>query len=183
MKIRLRRLATTLALSLATLASAAQAQVARQGATVRQGSPDPAHVFHSPMIIEVPLPDISHISPGQGLTISSDLSQYICDDTSLGKLTVEVKKPRRTETGKQILEFPGTVHVAKSRDRLVDVSMAVKQGNLVLATASATNLDVEEEATGSFRIRLAIDELTLHQALASDQHPTLEITLVVRDNT
>jgi hypothetical protein len=150
--------------------------------TAHQGQQDP-HEFHSSMVVEVPLKDITQLAPGQGFALTNDLAQYTCDDTSInGMLTVEAKKPGKTETGKAVFEFTDTVHVRKSHDRLVDITFALKHGDLVLGKGSAPTMDIEEKDTRPFRVRFLADKAALRQAFATDPRPTLEITLVVRDN-
>jgi hypothetical protein len=170
----------TKSVALATALIAAGAAAPAQ-TTAHQGAPDP-HVFHSPMVLETPLPDLTKLRPGQGMAVSSDVPQYVCDDASLGAIRVEALAPSRRESGKRVLEFSDTVHVAKSHDRLIDITMAVKHGETVLARGSAKSLSVEEEDTRPFRVRVVMDSSEVAQAYASEPRPSLEITVVVRDN-
>jgi hypothetical protein len=150
--------------------------------TAHQGTQDP-NEFHSPMIVEIPLPDLTHLSPGQSRIVSTELSKYVCDDTNLnGILRVEVKKPGRAEAGKMVLEFGDTVHVRKSHDRLVDITFAVKSGDTVLGKGSMPTRSIEEKDTRPFTVRVATDESAVRQAFTSPPGPTLEITVAVRDN-
>ncbi|MCB1058516.1 MAG: hypothetical protein KDD11_23680 [Acidobacteria bacterium] len=153
--------------------------------TARQGEPTQREQteFHSPMVLEVPLPDLTRLSLGQGMLISRELGRFVCDDANLnGSLWVDLRKPRRGEEGKAVLEFRGSVHVRESYDRLVDLTFRVKGSEEVLGEGVVRKLDVEEERTRPFTARVAVSEEGLRRSLASEPGPTVEITVNVKDN-
>ena len=170
------RLVAFSALTMIGMATAALAQVvARQG-------PALTHEFHSPMVLEVPLPNITRYPIGARKTLGSDIPNYTCDDVSLPSLTIEVKKRSQRKGNTVVLEIAGGAHVPSSHDRLVDVIFIAKRGDTLIFKANVLNLDAEEGRTTSFRTDITLDEVQLRDAFAAEPHPTLEITVVVRDN-
>jgi hypothetical protein len=163
-------------LAMIGMATAALAQVvARQGPAV-------THKFHSPMILEVPLPNITRYPIGGLKTLGSDIPNYTCDDVSLPSLTVEVKKRSQRKGNILVLEIAGGVLVPSSHDRLVDLIFIAKRGDAVIGRASVLNLDAEEGRTTSFRTDITLDEVQLREAFAAEPHPIIEMTVTVRDN-
>jgi hypothetical protein len=151
--------------------------------TARQGAPA-ATEFRSPMVLEVPLPDMSHLSPGTGKAFNRDIENYRCEGISLHSLTVRVKdRPRKSDTGTVTLEINGAVSIPPSNDRLVDIRFVAKKAEAILGTTSVTKLDAEEDRTTKFRATLRLDQARLIDAFSSDPHPSLEVTVTVSNNS
>ena len=160
------------ALAMIAMAAAALAQVVgRQGPALTQE-------FHSPMILEVPLPNVTRYPIGARTSLGADIPNYTCDAVSLPGLAIEVKKRSQRNGNRIVLEIAGGAHVPPSHDRLVDVTFIVKRGDNVMGKASVTNIDAEEDRTTSFRTALTLDEVQLRNAFTVEPYPTLEMTVV-----
>jgi hypothetical protein len=134
------------------------------------------------MVLEVPLPNVTRHPIGARTALGADILNYTCADISLPTLTIEVKKRSQRNGNRLVLEIAGGARVPPSHDRLVDATIIVKKGDTVIGRASAIHVDAEENRTTSFHIALALDEMQLRDAFATEPHPILEITVVVRDN-
>ncbi len=164
------------ALTMIGMATTTLAQVvARQGPAV-------THEFHSPMVLEVPLPNVTRYPIGALKALGSDIPNYRCDDVSLASLTIEVKKRSQRKGNSLVLEVAGGVQVPSSHDRLVDLTFIARKGDTVIGRASVVNLDAEEGRTTSFRTDITLDEVQLREAFAAEPYPILEMTVAVRDN-
>ena len=153
--------------------------VARQG----EAPPPQEKHFASPMILEIPLPNVTAIEPGSSLRLA-DVHKNVCDnDVTLRGLTVakEYRGPRRARALQLVVA--GAVLVTDSYDRRVDIALRLRSGDKVIGTAMLRNHAAEEERSSPFRILLPVDEPTLTAALAAEPRPTLELTLTVRDDS
>ena len=165
-------LTTTSLLTLALLNAISAHQI-----VVRQGSEDTSKQFQSPMVIEVPLPDLDE----KLRLVSTDLANYTCDGVSIRALTVARAKRARGTTA--VLEFYGFIRVPESFDRQMDVTVVFKAGAVTVAKGERLRIDAEEGRGTRFRVSLPVEETILNGAMVSGARPTLEITTVVRDNS
>jgi len=165
---------------LAFEASSAVAQVA-----ARQGvAPPPAIVnFDSPMILDLPLPNVAKLDSDAQLQLPS-VRKYICDsNVQLLNLALakEYKGPKKSRS--LALVVLGAVFVTDSYDRRFDLALRIKSGDDVLAAQTLRNHSAEEERSTPFRILLPIDESRLSSANSAEPPPVLELTLTVRDDS
>lgn len=172
------------ALLLVILAPTAPVSASPQ-ATARQGTaPPPQNThFESPMILDLPLPNVASIEPGSSLRLG-DVRKYICDNhVSLLNLTVakQYKGPRKTRSLELIVS--GSVSVTDSYDRRVDIALQLRSGEEKIAAQTLRNVSAEEERLTPFRILLPVDESKLVAAFSAGQAPLLELTLTVRDDS
>ncbi len=165
-------LITIVLLTLALFSATSAHQV-----VARQGSEDTSKQFQSPMVLEVTLPNLD----AKLRLVSTDLANYTCDGVSIRALTVARAKRAKGTTA--VLEFHGFIRVPESFDRQVDVTVALKAGAVTVAKGERLRIDAEEDRGTRFRVSVPVDETLLNGAMASDSRPTLEITLVVRDNS
>ena len=165
-------LTTTSLLTLALLNATSAHQI-----VVRQGREDTSKQFQSPMVIEVPLPDLDE----KLRLVSTDLANYTCDGVSIRALTVA--RAKRAKGKIAVLEFHGFIRVPESFDRQVDVTVALNAGAVTVAKGERLRIDAEEGRGTRVRVSLPVEETLLNGALASDARPTLKITMVVRDNS
>jgi hypothetical protein len=154
-------------------------------ATAKQGTaPPPKEVhFASPMILELPLPNVSPIEPGSYLRLA-DVRNYICDNhVSLVNLTVakQYTGPRKARSLQLVIA--GSVLVIDSYDRRADIALQLRSDEQVLASQALRNYSTEEERLTPFRILLPVDESRLMAAYTEAQPPILELTLTVRDDS
>jgi len=149
----------------------------------RQGTVDAEHQFKSPMILQLPAPNLTKLPAGTRIVVSADIGRFTCDVVSVATLTVEHKTGPRHSTGKLIAEFAGSIGVPASFDRLVAVSLVVRRGEMTLGKTSAANINAEEGRSTPFRATIALDEAQLISAFSSEPLPILEITVTVRNNS
>ncbi len=164
---------------LAAAQSLSIAQVAKQGTAP---PPEEQH-FASPMILDLPLPNVASIKPGSVLRLA-DVRKYICDQhVSLIGLTVakEYKGPRKARTMELVVS--GLVLVRDSYDRRIDLAVKIRSGDDELATQWLRNHSAEEERSTPFRILVPVDESRLTALHATEHPPLLELTLTVRDDS
>lgn len=169
-----------LALLIAAIPLSASPQV-----TARQGTAPPPEVTHfaSPMVLDLPLPNVIPIEPGSMLRLGN-VRNFICDDhVTLLNLTVakEYKGPRRARSLELVIS--GTVSVTDSYDRRVDIALRLRSGEETIASQTLRNHSTEEERVTSFRILLPVDESKLVAAYSAEPAPVLELTLTVRDDS
>lgn len=171
-------------LLLAILIAAAPTPASPQ-ATARQGAAPPPQEVHfaSPMILDLPLPNVTSLDPGSVLRLG-DVYKYICDNhvrllnLTVGKQYTGPKKARSLE-----LVVSGSVSVIDSYDRRVDIALQLRSGEEKIASQILRNFSAEEERTTPFRILLPVDEARLADAYSAEQAPLLELTLTVRDDS
>ena len=173
----------TLALSVVALAIAQAPALAQ--VVARQGTPPPPTETHyaSPMILELPLPDVRPLQRGSTLRLA-EVRNYICDShvrlqgLTIAKQYVGPKKARSLQ-----LILSGSISVSDSYDRLVDITVRIKTGETTMVSHPLRNVSAEEERVTPFRIRVPVAEPRLESAYASTVPPTVELTLTVRDNS
>lgn len=171
------RTVVLLTVAVALLGSTGSAQV-----TARQGTSGLIR-FDSPMILEMPLPDISRLPVGAVAALTSDIAKYRCDDVSLRFLSIRVRdRPRSGGTGTMTIEFTGAVHVPPSQDRLVSIGFVAKQAGTTLGSATVKKVDAEEDRVTNYRVILKLDQARLVDAFASDPSPLLEMSVTVSNN-
>jgi hypothetical protein len=173
---------SVLALALVLFAvalSPSMAQVAKQGTAP---APEEQH-FASPMILDLPLPNVDSIEPGSILRLSG-VRKYICDNhVSLIGLTVGKQYQGRRKARTLELVLSGFVLVTDSYDRRIDLAVKIRSGDDELATQWLRNYSAEEERNTPFRILVPVDESRLTAAYATEHPPHLELTLTVRDDS
>jgi hypothetical protein len=160
----------------------AQAQIsARQGST-----PQPkieSKSFDSPMVLELPVPTLGEIELGKEIAFPLEVRKFLCDQhVSFSSLSLGKSYFDRREKRLQ-LTLSGYLTVRESYDRRADVTIQLVQGGKRLATGTTRNINAEEGRTSRFKVVAMIPEATLEEAFAAEPKPTLEITLVVRDNS
>lgn len=175
----------SLGLILALLAAAAPMSASSPQVTARQGTappPEEAH-FASPMVLDLQLPRVTAVEPGSLLRLA-DVRKYICDNhVTLLNLTVakQYKGPRKARSLELVVA--GSVSVADSYDRRVDIALQLRSGEEKIAAQTLRNYSTEEERVTPFRILLPVDESKLEAAYSSENAPVLELTLTVRDDS
>jgi hypothetical protein len=153
--------------------------------SARQGTaPPPVDVaFASPMVLELPLPNIEVIQPDSYVKLA-EVRKYVCDkNVRLFHLTLskQYKGPRKARSLELVLS--GSVLVEESYDRRLDLAVGIKGGDEVLGTQSLRNLSAEERRVTPFRIVVPVGEAKLLAAYAAEPRPTIELTLTVRDDS
>jgi hypothetical protein len=146
-----------------------------------QGAPDTEHSFKSPMILQLPLPNVVKLPEGGSVAVSG-IGSFTCDDVSIASLIVQHKPGSRHTEGKLVAELTGTIRVPDSYDRLVDVKMVVKKGEAVLGKTAVSKIDAEEGRKTPFRTTITFDASKIADAFSAQPPPILEITVVVTDN-
>lgn len=161
------------------------AGICRSQVTAHQGTSPPSEIVHfaSPMILDLPLPDLGSVDAGSQAQLPK-VRMYICDrDVSLLNLAIakQYKGPRKARSLQLVIS--GSVFVAESYDRRVDIDLRLKSGDEVLGTQRLRNHKTEEGRSTPFRLFLPVDESRVIAALAAQPAPTLEVTLTVRDDS
>ena len=141
----------------------------------RQGVASQPEIFNfeSPMILDLPLPNVGALDPHTQMQLPK-VRKYVCDahvqllDLAIAKQFKGPKKARSLE-----LVVSGSVFVADSYDRRVDISLRVRSGDDVLASQILRNHKAEEERSTPFRILLPIVESRLLAAYAAEPAPVL----------
>lgn len=151
----------------------------------RQGTPPPPQETHfaSPMVLELPLPDIRSLGPGAARRLD-EVRNFICDnDVKLLNLTIakQYTGPRK-DRSLQLL-VAGSILVGDSYDRRVDIALRLASGEETVAMQVLRNVSAEEERVTPFRIVVPVDESALAAAYAATPPATVEITLTVRDDS
>lgn len=171
-----------IAVVVAAGASPGSSQVtARQG--VAPATPEPEIVrFYSPMVLEIPLSDLRSLAPGTQRKLPS-VRKYVCDhDVTITALYVEKVATGTRKNRGVALQVTGTIAVADSYDRLVDLALRGKTGDHVWASNAIHSLSAEEERLTPFKVVLPTTAAAIEEAFAAGQ-PSLELTLTVRDNS
>ncbi|HXU33875.1 MAG TPA: hypothetical protein VN851_25165 [Thermoanaerobaculia bacterium] len=170
----------TLALLVAALPIFAAPQV-----TARQGEASAPKIvqFESPMILDLPLPNILGLKPGSAKRLA-EVRNYICDkDASLLSLTVakQYKGPKKARTLELIVA--GLVSIIDSFDRRVDIRLRLKDGDVEIGAGILRNYSTAEERNTEFSVSVPVNEAKLQAAYDSEHGPVLEPTLTVRDDS
>lgn len=174
------RSAPLLVVLLATTQISASAQVA-----ARQGTAPPPQEQHfaSPMILDLPLPNVIAIEPGSILRLA-DVRKYICDShVSLIGLAVakQYKGPKKARVMELVVS--GSVLVTDSYDRRIDLALKLRSGDDEIAKQILRNYSAEEERATPFRILVPVEEARLAAAYSPEAPPVLELMLTVRDDS
>lgn len=151
----------------------------------RQGTPPPPKETHfaSPMVLELPLPDIRSLDTDAARRLG-EVRDFICDnDVRLLNLTIakQYTGPRK-DRSLQLL-VTGSISVGDSYDRRVDIALRLRSGDEAVATQTLRNVSAEEERVTPFRIVVPVDESALSVAYAAAEPATVELTLTVRDDS
>jgi hypothetical protein len=167
---------------LALVAASARAETQ---VTARQGtSPAPQEEhFASPMILDLPFPNVATIEPGSALRLP-EVYRYICDNHVLLRgltVTKQYKGPRKARSLELLIS--GQVFVAESYDRKVDIALRLLSLDTKIATQTLRNLKAEEGHATVFRIVIPVDEQKLLSAYAAEKPPILQLTVTVRDDS
>src|SRR5690349_2880037 len=167
------------------LALAAASVRAEMQVTAKQGTPPPPQEVHfaSPMILELPFPNITAVGPDSTLRLP-ETYRYICDNHVLLRgLTVEkqYKGPRKARSLELLIS--GQVFVAESYDRKVDIAFRLQSLDTAIATQTLRNLKAEEGRATLFRITIPVDEEKLLSAYTAEASPILQLTVTVRDDS
>ena len=150
-----------------------------------QGKPkqEPVQEFDSPMILELEVPGLGDLSPGESRGIGGPLRRFVCDDASIHTLRVERGRDRkrggRRETS---LVLEGMVHVRESYDRLVNLELTLAKGTRVFAEQTVYRIDAEEEKYRKFKATLALSFEDFDELITGDPVPHLKIVMSVFDN-
>jgi hypothetical protein len=153
--------------------------------SAHQGVAPPPDVvnFASPMVLELPLPNMEPIQSDSYVKLP-EVRKYICDNNvRLFSLTLskQYKGPRKSRSLELVLS--GSIWVEESYDRRVDIALGIKGGNDVLGAQALRNLSAEERRVTPFRIVVPVDETKLLAAYAMEPRPKIELTLTVRDDS
>ena len=153
--------------------------------TARQGTPPPPQQMHfeSPMILDLPFPNVTSLEAGSSLRLA-EVYKYICDQHVLLRgLIVEkrYKGPRRARSLELVMA--GQAFVAESYDRRIDIGLTILSGDSQIATQVLRNLKAEEKHATPFAIVVPVDEQKLRTAYAAAKQPTLQLTVTVRDDS
>lgn len=153
--------------------------------SARQGvAPPPDDVaFASPMVLELPLPNMEPIQPDAQVKLA-EVRKYVCDNhvrlfgLTLGK---QYRGPRKDRSLGLVLS--GSAWVEESYDRRVDIAVRIKAGEEVLGSQTLRNVSAEERRITPFRLVVPVDEAKLLAAYAAEPRPMIELTLTVRDDS
>ena len=147
----------------------------------KQGVPD-IRDFRSPMILELPLPNLANLPIGAIKSLGPQLQGYSCEGVSVPLLVLKVsqRKPRTNPT--LTIDISGAVRVPPSRDRFVDLAFVILKDGKAMATARIQRLDAEEDRPTTFDSSVHLNEGDLKTAFTSDPPPRLQLTVSVADN-
>ncbi len=172
---------TCLFLSIFSVASqGAGAQVeARQGDSKEERPND----FTSPMVLELPLSDLSALAGGELVEYQDEIREFFCDDVALRHFQIERQKTRGSDATAQVtFRIRGTLYVRPSHDREVALDITIGKGEDVVAETRLTEIEAEEKKRKAFKQRFVVPQRRLLEAFSSDPTPTLRITMWVRDD-
>lgn len=151
----------------------------------RQGTPPPPKETHfaSPMVLELPLPDVRSLDTDAARRLG-EVREFICDnDVRILNLAIarQYTGPRKNRSLQLLVT--GLISVGDSYDRRVDIALRLRSGEEAVATQTLRNVSAEEERVTPFRVVVPVDESALSAAYAAAHPATLEITLTVRDDS
>lgn len=162
------------------VAEAALSQVA-----ARQGDPkeERPNDFTSPMILELPLPDLSALDEKHVERYRDEIRDYFCDDVSIRELRLQRRRAKGEGPDKRVFfRVRGDLFVRPSRDRRVSLKLGVVRGDATLAELEIENLDAEEKKRTGFKGSFWLREAELEEAFASAPAPVLRVSLWVRED-
>jgi hypothetical protein len=168
----------SLCTALLLLVGLAWAPTADSQVVARQGTPEVTE-FHSPMILELPLPALVGLPIGSGKTLGAKLQSYSCEGVSVPVLLLNVSKRKPKQDPTLTIDVSGVLRVPPSHDRLVDLTFSILSNGKSLATAQIKRRDAEEDRDTSFRTSLLVNEQALRSAFTLDPPPTLQLTVAV----
>lgn len=141
------------------------------------------HDFTSPMVLELPLADLSALADGEIVAYQEEIREYFCDDVALRHLQIERQKTRGSNTSSQVtFRIRGTLYVRPSHDREVALDISINKGDEIVAETRLAEIEAEEKKRRAFQRRFVVSQSRLVQAFSSDPPPTLRITMWVRDD-
>lgn len=171
---------TCILLSICFVAPRGNAQVeARQG-DAKQVRPND---FTSPMVLELPLSDLSSLADGELVEYQNEIRDFFCDDVALRHFQIERQKTRGPDASTQVtFRVRGTLYVRPSHDREVALDITIGKGEEVVAETRLTEIEAEEKKRKAFKQRFVVSQSRLREAFSSEPVPTLRITMWVRDD-
>lgn len=102
----------------------------------------------SPMVVELPLEDMQTEEP----VVFEDQGKYVCDDTSLPRITVQKKIRDRGAVVE--LDISAEVHVRSSYDRFVDLQFTIVKSGVSAASWDVPHLSVPERYSRMAKARM-----------------------------
>lgn len=159
-------------------AQAAQVEV-RQGDAGEERPND----FTSPMVLELPLPDLSAMSDGAIQQYQDEIRDYFCDDVALRHIQIERRKTTGPEASAQVtFRIRGTLFVRSSHDREVTLEVSIEKDGEPLIETEIREIEAEEKKSKAFKRQFVVPQSRLGTAFSSDPAPVLKITMWVRDD-
>lgn len=154
--------------------------------TARQSTAFPPEELHfaSPMILDLPFPNVTMLGKGSTLAFP-DVYKYVCDQhVRLRGLSLTLGKRYKGPKRARLLELVinSKVLVADSYDRRVDIHLRLLNGDGEIATKMLPNVKAEEERATPVVIAFAVEEQELRSAYAAGKQPMLQLTITVRDD-
>lgn len=149
----------------------------------RQGDPkeERPNDFTSPMVLELPLPNLSELEDREAHRFGDGIKEYYCDDVAIHELRLKRDRRRPKRGGARIFfDLRGKLYVRPSHDREVTLTLALVQGENSLAETVIEDIEAEEKKYKSFKSRLDPRESDLDAAFATEPEPLLRITMWVR---
>ncbi|MEO8195752.1 MAG: hypothetical protein ABI689_03420 [Thermoanaerobaculia bacterium] len=146
--------------------------------SAHQGAPivEPTKRFVSPMVLDIPVPQIQGVRQAGRLPIGG-IGSYRCDDVALSSLMVVLAPFGK---GKRIFDFTGAIVVPDSFDRYVTLIFTLTDGTKrQFASVTKADISAEERKMKLFTVRLAVDRAT-GKAIDEAESLNLRITMVVR---
>ena len=167
-------------LAMGTVALILAATTASAQITAYQVKPlvDPAKDFVSPMILDIPVPQLRGVKEAGRMAIGS-LREFDCEGVSIRTFVVD--QSPFSVTGRTY-EFIGSLLVEESFDRFVTLTLALTDGDKrIFAQVTQVDISAEDGETKPFSIRLKVYQ-AMAEAVDAAENLTLRITMHVRED-
>ena len=168
------------ALLLLAVSGETSAQVAAYQGVAKE---DPVEEFESPMVLELPLPDLGDLAVGSTKNIGQKLRHFVCEDTSIHALLVKRGRDKKRDGSLETsLDLQGFLYVRPSFDRLVNVELTLLKDDAVIAKAVKRRIDAEEGDRTKFKTSFKVQAEEFDAIFGQEPFPTLKLVVSVADN-
>lgn len=154
------------------LQTSARAQIV---ATQGQAALDDSKRFVSPMVLDLPVPELQGVSSLRDHQVAG-IRQYHCEDASIPMMAIKVEPGAK---GGRAYEVSGMLLVDESFDRFITVNLQLMGGGVDLGHGRQMNISVEERKSNRFLVRFKLNKEAAARFDAAPE-PFLRLTMHVR---
>lgn len=143
--------------------------------------------FVSPMVLDIPSPDLREITPTRLPWLTRATSPYFCDGVNLEAVIVtpagEKYRSLPNNTGVErvaVYNLVAHIRVRPSHDRTVSLRVQLQLGDRIVSSTAFSGVDAEEKKLTVAKTDLVVRVAEIEELFASKLTPTLHLVMTVK---